>query len=303
MRDGWMTRTGASRMRDGATWAVIVHGGCKPIKPSQAAANRAGMRKALAAAVRLVQGQGAALDAVEVAIRVLEDDPTFNAGTGSVVNEDGEIETDAAIMDGETLNIGGVCAARDLINPIRVARAMLEEKETLIAAEGALRFAREHGLRDTIGKLTPGEGAGTTTVGCVVLDSQGRIAAGTSTGGLHGARAGRVGDSPLPGCGVYADSQSGGVSATGDGESISRTLLAARTMLAMEVGASPEEAVETALTRMARVGGDAGLIAIDGAGRIGWKHNGTQFAIGWASNREPGLHIELANMSEAREDG
>jgi beta-aspartyl-peptidase (threonine type) len=289
-------------MSETAGWAVVLHGGCKPIKASEAAANRDGCRQALAQAVAVLRGGGCATEAVEAAVRALEADPTFNAGRGSVPNAEGEIEVDAALMDGETLALGGVCAAPGLLHPISVARAMLPEDATLLAGEGALRFAAERGLAE---QVTPGEGPqgqGCDTVGCVALDSSGRISAGTSTGGLGGAAPGRVGDSPLPGCGVYADSRVGGVSASGVGESISRTLLGARVVMALEEGATPHAAVERALARLQRVGGDAGLICLDAAGRLGWAHSGDQFAVAWASSTEPDLHVELLNLELAADD-
>jgi beta-aspartyl-peptidase (threonine type) len=133
-------------------------------------------------------------------------------------------------------------------------------------------------------------------VGCVALDVDGRVAVAVSTGGLSGARPGRIGDTPLPGCGFYADSSVGGVAATGEGESISRTLLSARAVLAMEAGAAPQAAVEAALRQLARVGGEAGLIAVDRSGRLGWSHSGDQFAIGWARGPSPILHIEIGGL-------
>jgi len=290
-------------MPETQTWAVVVHGGCKPIRPSEAAANRAGVERALAAAVSRLAGGGSALDAVEAAVRVLEDDPTFNAGRGSVANAEGDVEMDAAIMDGETLALGGVCAARDMLHPTSVARAMLPETPTLLAADGARRFAEQKGLlQPGASDRQAGRGEGVKTVGCVALDAHGRLAAATSTGGLKDAAPGRVGDSALPGCGVYADSASGAVSATGDGESISRCLLGARVIFALEAGQEPEAAVEAALRHLRRVGGDAGLIAVDRTGRIGWSHTGDQFAVGWASSANPMLKVELANMQAAAEN-
>jgi beta-aspartyl-peptidase (threonine type) len=285
-------------------WAVVLHGGCKPIDASEAAANRRGCERALSQAVDVLAGGGTAIEAVEAAVRVLESDPTFNAGKGSVRNADGEVEADAALMDGETLALGAVAAAPRLLHPISVARAMLEEDVTLLAGEAALRFAEARGVaQKASGDRPAGEGRGRDTVGCVALDTGGRIAAGTSTGGLDGAPPGRVGDSPLPGCGVYADSDVGGISASGVGESISRTILAARALFAMEQGDTPQTAVEAALERLDKVGGDAGLIAVDRKGRIGIDHRGTQFAVAWAASDDPGPHVELRALDEEPEHG
>jgi beta-aspartyl-peptidase (threonine type) len=197
---------------------------------------------------------------------------------------------DAAIMDGETLDIGAVCGVRGVDNPVSAARTLLRERETLMAAPA--RGGADH---------PPTAPAGCDTVGCVALDVDGRIAVAVSTGGLSGARPGRVGDTPLPGCGFYADSRSGAVAATGVGESISRTLLSARVALALENEVEPQAAVEQALARLGQVGGDAGLIALDARGRIGWAHRGGQFAIAWAAGPAPHLHVEIAGLEDADE--
>ena len=128
-----------------AQWSLILHGGAKTIAPGEEDANRAGLLQALEAGSAVLEAGGMALDAVEAAIRVLEDTPVFNAGLGSVRNTDGEVEMDAAIMDGMTLALGGVAAIRAVRNPIQVARLMLPDKPTLLVAEGARRFAEAHG--------------------------------------------------------------------------------------------------------------------------------------------------------------
>jgi len=276
-------------------WSVILHGGCKPIGRDQVEPNRAGLGAALSAAVGWLESGGSALDAVEAAVMRMEDDPAFNAGRGSVRRADGSVEMDAAIMDGADLSIGGVCVVRDVGNPVRIARGLLGAGETLVAGESAARLSP---TRPAAGETTaPGGG---DTVGCVALDTAGRIAVAVSTGGLTDARPGRIGDTPLPGCGFYADNLVGGVAATGVGESISRTLLAARTIVALEASQSPQAAVEAALLHLARVGGDAGLIAMDRTGKIGWSHTGDQFAIGWARGPSPILHVEIAGLEGAR---
>jgi L-asparaginase / beta-aspartyl-peptidase len=210
---------------------------------------------------------------------------------------------DASIMDGETLDVGAVCALKDTPNPIGVARALLRERETLLAGQGAFRFAQSRGLaKPGSGRRLVAEGAGTTTVGCVALDVRGHLAAATSTGGTGASKPGRVGDSPIPGLGTYADDAIGAVSATGEGESISRVLLGARVVMLLEGGHHPQSAAEQSLAHLSRVGGDAGLIVLDRHGRIGWKHTGDQFALGWATGHAPAPRIEIANLDEA-EDG
>ncbi len=281
-------------MRERSDWSVILHGGCKPIGDDQVEANRIGLGAALGAAVGRLEAGASALDAVEAAVMQMEDDPAFNAGRGSVRRADGCVELDAAIMDGADLSIGGVCVVRDVNNPVRLARGLLGARETLVAGPTV------HGLSNTrLAFDAPTAPMGGDTVGCVARDTAGRIAVAVSTGGLANARPGRVGDTPLPGCGFYADSLAGGVAATGIGESISRTMLAARTMFALEAGQSAQAAVEAALQRLGRVGGDAGLIAMDRNGRIGWSHTGDQFAIGWARGPSPILHVEIIGLEIA----
>jgi beta-aspartyl-peptidase (threonine type) len=279
-------------------WGVIVHGGCKPVKAAAVAANLAGLEAAVRAAGERLQAGGSAVEAAEAAVRVLEDDPTFNAGTGSVANADGVVEVDASLMEGDQLNIGAVCALQKVRNPISVARAMLTEEHVLLAGEGAQRFAVEEGVRledvRPRGADTGGGDGGGDTVGCVVLDRQGLIAAATSTGGLTDKHPGRVGDSPLPGCGFWADNRSGGVSVTGIGERIARVALAMRAIQALEAGQDPQAAVEGALKALERVGGEAGLIALDRQGRIGWSFNATQMAVGWMTSADPEPQVHVA---------
>lgn len=273
-----------------ASWSLILHGGAKSIAPGEEEANRSGLLRALEAGSAVLRAGGGALDAVEAAIRVLEDAPVFNAGHGSVRNTDGEVEMDAAIMDGATLALGGVAAIRAVRNPIEVARLMLPQRPTLLVGEGARRFAQAQGaaLCDPAELLAdaPAERGAHDTVGCVAFDARGHLAAGTSTGGLEGQHPGRVGDSPLPGCGLYADDSLGATCFSGEGESISRVLLAGRVMVALG-SLDPQAAMEEALRAMDRVGGEAGGIVIDPSGRTGWAHNSAHFAVGVAGAGQP----------------
>jgi isoaspartyl peptidase/L-asparaginase-like protein (Ntn-hydrolase superfamily) len=274
-------------------WAIIVHGGAKDIAPDQQQAHRDGCIAALAAGQAILETGGSALDAVEGAVRALEDNPIFNAGYGSVRNAKGQVECDAAIMDGASLAVGGVAAVSTVRHPISVATAMLGETPVLLVGQGAEDFAREHGgeICDPAELIadrpsTVGYDPGCDTVGCVALDRQGNIAAGTSTGGLTGCHQGRVGDSPLPGCGLYAENDVGGVSLSGDGESLIRTTLAARVMRGLEAS-GPEAAIAAAFARLAKVGGEAGIIVIDGQGQVAWNHNSAQFAVAHARAGQP----------------
>ncbi|MBC9033806.1 isoaspartyl peptidase/L-asparaginase [Sphingomonas sp. JC676] len=278
-------------------WALIVHGGAKSVAPDQAEANRAGSLAAAQAGAEVLRYGGSALAAAEAAVRCLEDDANFNAGIGSVPNADGDIEMDAAIMDGTTLAVGAVAAVRRIRNPIGTAAKMLEAVPVLLVAEGAERFARDQGVplcepRERLFPL-PACSIEHDTVGCVAIDAAGHIAAATSTGGLSGQHPGRVGDSPIPGAGLYADDQLGGVAFSGDGESILRTLLAARVMQALETETATP-AAEAAIARLARVGGEAGAIVIDKTGRIGVAHNSEHFALAlhasWLPDARAALH-------------
>jgi beta-aspartyl-peptidase (threonine type) len=285
------------------TWALILHGGAKDIAPHQEEANRAGCLSALAAGQAVLERGGSALEAVEATVRVLEDDPAFNAGFGSVLNTDGQVEMDAAIMDGENLDLGGVAAVQGVRHPVTVARLMLRDLPTLLAGEGARRFARERGAElcepdelISARQETSEAQRGKDTVGCVARDASGHIAAATSTGGLPRKLPGRIGDSPLPGCGLYADDLLGGVSLSGDGEMVSRTLLAAQVMRELETGGA-QGAAEHGLARLARVGGEAGAIVIDREGRIGWAHNSSHFAVAFATSE-----MEQGAVSLSRRD-
>jgi L-asparaginase / beta-aspartyl-peptidase len=272
------------------TWALAVHGGAKDIAEDEEKANRRGCLRALMAGRAVLERGGSAVDAVEAAIGVLEDDPTFNAGTGSVPNEDGVVEMDAALMDGLTLDVGAVGAIQGVRHPIAVARLMLREPPILLVAEGACRFAAERGAEACDpGALIParrngsGAVAGHDTVGCIALDARRNLAAGTSTGGLEGCPPGRIGDSPLPGCGFYADNAVGAVVLSGDGESIARAMLAADVVQTLKA-AAPKAAIDRALRRLARVGGEAGGIVLDSGGRFAQGHNSTHFAVAWMAD-------------------
>jgi isoaspartyl peptidase/L-asparaginase-like protein (Ntn-hydrolase superfamily) len=270
-------------------WSIIVHGGAKTIKPEREAAHRAGCLAAVIAGQAVLEAGGSAVSAVVTAIRVLENDPTFNAGYGCVLNSDGEVELDAAIMDGSTLDVGAVAAMQGVCNPIEAAHALLTDQAVFLVGSGASRFAAEKGLNlcepDAHRSSIPGEEA-CNTVGCVAYDRQGRLAAGTSTGGLEGTRPGRVGDAPIPGCGLYAEDNLGGVSFSGDGESILRLALAGRVMADLEVS-NAAQAADHAISLMPRVGGEAGCILIDGSGNIGFAHNSSHFAVAIAAADRP----------------
>lgn len=276
-------------------WVLIVHGGAKTIQPGRESANRKGCLKAVQAGAEILRNGGSAVRAVEASILVLEDDPTFNAGNGAVHNADDDVEMDAAVMDGHTLDVGAVTCVRNLRNPVSAATAMLKAPPVLLAGRGAERFAEGEGLQFVATAAVcqhPSTDAAHDTVGCVAMDMNGHLAAATSTGGLAGTLPGRVGDSPLPGCGLYADDMVGAVSLSGDGECITRMMLAARIMHALE-NQSSQSAAQGALEHLHRVNGEAGAIVLDATGRPGIAHNSDHFAIGIAATNieaVSGLH-------------
>ncbi|HEY7810194.1 MAG TPA: isoaspartyl peptidase/L-asparaginase family protein [Allosphingosinicella sp.] len=277
--------------KDEGRWALIVHGGAKPWDPAEEEANRDGIRQAVEAGAAVLAKGGDALDAVEAAIRTLEDLPVFNAGHGSAPNEAGGIEMCAGLMDGRDLSAGAVGAIRQVKNPISVARKLMPEKEVILVGEGALLFAKSIGaplatdeeLKAEKEKQAIAEGEH-DTVGAVALDMGGNLAAGTSTGGLNGQKVGRIGDSPLPGGGLYADNHIAAISFSGDGETITRLSLASRVMASVEDGEPLEQAIAKCLSKLPGTGGaeaDGGAIAIGKDGELAWAHNSPMFAVAY----------------------
>ncbi len=198
---------------------------------------------------------------------------------------------DAALMDGTTLDVGAVACVRRLRNPIRAAAAILRARPVLLCGSGAERFAHEAGLElcrpdEMISpeRLASEHRSAHDTVGCVVRDRAGNLAAGTSTGGLPGKHPGRIGDSPIPGCGLFADSALGAASLSGDGESIIRTMVAARIAAGLE-RLDAQQAADLLPSLLARVGGAAGAIVVDRDGAVGIAHTSEHFAIGIQTDR------------------
>jgi L-asparaginase / beta-aspartyl-peptidase len=269
--------------------AILVHGGCGPVAPERHDRLRAGVRAAAEAGNATLAGGGTALDAVVAAVRTLEDDPEFNAGTGAALTRDGAVETDASVMDGDTRRIGAVAAVPDLANPVVLARAVLDAGEhAILAGPAAWRFAAELGIapapagslitdraRERLQQAIAEHQARASgarperderdggTVGAVARDARGRLAAATSTGGVMHKRAGRVGDSPIIGAGTWADRDIA-VSATGDGEAILRMALTRTIAAYASAGMTAREAAIAALVELHRLtGGVAGVIALD----------------------------------------
>ncbi len=249
---------------------VVVHGGAGAWPRDRWPEATAGVAAAARAAFELVAGGGSALDAAVAAVVMLEDNPRYNAGTGSVPTANGHLEFDAAVMDGASGRAGAVAAAGGIRNPVRLARAVFDDgRHVLLAANGATAFAHAAGIeQSTAGHVEPTDQSlkapTQDTVGAVVC-VEGKLAAATSTGGTHGKLEGRVGDAPLIGAGTWADANCA-VSATGTGERLIEGAaaheVAARVRL---TSASLQEAVEAVVSG---IQGNAGLIAVDLAGRV-----------------------------------
>jgi L-asparaginase / beta-aspartyl-peptidase len=262
-----------------------------------------GVHNAVAAGWRALSRGGTALDAVEEAVVVMEDDETFDAGRGSFLNRDGKVQLDAFIMEGSTLRGGGVGGVERIRNPIRAARKILSESpHVYFVAEGAENFAAEHGIalcdnRELVisreverlrafqakaAEEAPDLFAPTIshdTVGAVALDRDGNIAAATSTGGTLNKAPGRLGDSSLIGCGCYADNETAAASLTGWGEPIMKLVLAKWACDRVAAGNLPEWVSQEAINYLkSRVNGHGGIILLDAKGRIGISHNTPRMA-------------------------
>lgn len=260
--------------------AIIVHGGAGRIRAEEMPSRLDGCQDAALAGWKMIQQGGSALDAAEAAVVALEDNPLFNAGTGSTLNILGQVEMDAAIMEGETLRAGAVAVVQGIKNPVKLARRVMEDgRHLLFAGEGALLFARQIGFPECSPESLIIESERKRwqekhgTVGCVARDAEGKIAVATSTGGILNKLPGRVGDSPLIGCGTYANDY-GGVSCTGQGEAIVRIVMAKTALDFLKEGAEPRAAAHQAIAVLAqKTGGTAGLIIIDRRGNIGYARN------------------------------
>ena len=276
------------------SWKLVIHGGAGAMRPVHGDEDheeraRQGLRNALGAGSAILKNGGSAVDAVEAAVRVLEDDPCFNAGRGSTLNAQGIVELDAAIMDGEDRRAGAVAGVRTTRAPISLARALMERgPHVFLSYEGADRLAIEAGLeqvdnswfvtgerRRQLDELLEKGGFDADvkygTVGAVAVDTNGHVAAATSTGGLTAKQWGRIGDSPLIGAGTYADDRSAAVSATGSGEYFIRAVaghqLGERVRLA---GETLQNALDGTLADIKQLGGLGGLIAVSPNGDCAW---------------------------------
>ena len=328
---------------------LLIHGGAWAMPDDAVAAHERGIANALAAGWEVLSKNGSALDAIEAAITVMEDDDTFDAGRGSFLTRDGRVQLDALMMDGSTLRAGGVACVERLRNPIQAARLVLDKSpHVYFVGTGAERFATQHGMRlvdntelivprerDRLMRFQQAELAGhpdTTfsgnaeftntpsansidpalrqtaldteveqalpdevrvdnptlhshdTVGAVALDAEGRLAAGTSTGGTLSKAPGRVGDSSLIGCGCYADNASAAVSLTGWGEPIMKLVLGKWAVDRVAAGSTPQQAATDAIDYLFnRLGGHGGIILLGPDGSLGLAHNTPRMAWGIAT--------------------
>ncbi|MGA8730907.1 MAG: isoaspartyl peptidase/L-asparaginase [Terracidiphilus sp.] len=310
---------------------LLVHGGAWAIPEDAAVAHEAGVREALERGYAILSVGGSALDAVEAAVTILEDDPAFDAGRGSFLTSDGRVQLDALLMDGGRMKAGGVACVERLRNPIRAARLVLEKSpHVYIVGAGAEQFAQAHGMalidnselvlereRERLVQAQAREKAGLfdgtfsgprddkdretaialemdshDTVGAVALDAQGNLAAATSTGGTLNKTPGRVGDSSLIGCGCYADNLSAAVSLTGWGEPIMKLVLGKWATDRVADGTAPEIAAREAISYLYnRLGGHGGIILLGPDGRFGLAHNTP--AMAWGVATPSGLHVGL----------
>lgn len=297
--------------------AIVVHGGAGTITPDRVEAAQQGCREAVLIGWHLLQNGGSAMEAVEAAVRALEDDPNFNAGTGSCLNADGYVETDAGIMEGHTLQVGAVAGVERIKNPITLARKVLVSPHVLLVGQGAQEFALENDMhlckhrdliterqynnwlqlreerlaredgeepryhRIEIGKVGDAGDQGEEkhgTVGAVAIDANGRLAAATSTGGIPHKYPGRVGDSPLIGCGFYADERAA-ISCTGHGEDFTRLMIAKRAADFAAQGMTARDAASSAIGVLGeKATGLGGLIMVDRLGNVGFAWNSSHMS-------------------------
>ncbi|MCF8366494.1 MAG: isoaspartyl peptidase/L-asparaginase [Bacteroidales bacterium] len=285
-----------SQVSEKHEWALVVHGGAGNLNPDdftdeKEKAYREKLSEALSAGGKVLENNGSALDAVETAVRILEDSPLFNAGKGAVFNADGVNELDASIMDGLTLNAGAVANVTRIKNPISAARKVMENSShVMLIKEGAEQFAAEQNIemvdpgyfytenryksleqaKERENKNLEDKTKKSGTVGCVALDKNGNIAAGTSTGGMTNKKYGRVGDSPIIGAGTYADNNFCGVSATGHGEYFIRNVVAYDIAARMKYkGETAEFAANDVITnKLKAIDASGGVIVLDKSGNI-----------------------------------
>jgi len=274
---------------------IIVHGGAGEILDEHINAHLSGCKQAIEIGWKILHQGGTSLMAIEHSIRLLEDNPVFDAGRGSFLNKDGFVEMDAIVMKGDDLNIGAVAGVSQIRNPISLAIQILQNsKHNMLSGQGALKFAQNLDLEEcepnwfvteythNIWKKEINNSKTFGTVGCVALDSYGNIASGTSTGGTIHKETGRIGDTSLVGCGAYADNATAGVSATGDGEAIMKVVLSKLACDLTMIETSVEHAINKSIQILhSRTRSHAGLIMIDNKGNLGCTFNTPRMSRAW----------------------
>jgi beta-aspartyl-peptidase (threonine type) len=311
-----------SSVADAREWKLVIHGGAGVIErsrttPEKDAEIRAALNRALEAGSSILSSGGNSLDAVEAAVRVLEDDPNFNAGRGAVFTYDGTHELDASIMDGRNRAAGAVAGVTATKNPISLARAVMEDSpHVLLSGDGADQFSSEKGLeqvpnsyfstprrRQQLEEFKSKDVSALEveykfgTVGAVALDVSGHVAAATSTGGMTGKRWGRVGDSPIVGAGTYADDRACAVSATGHGEYFIRVGVAHEICARVRLdGQSGQSAADSVMAEVKALGGDGGVILVTPKGEMVYSFNTAGMYRGKAdaNGRSVGLYSEAS---------
>jgi len=321
----FMSMNGFSQNNSSKKFVIVIHGGAGTILKSQMTpekekAYQQGLNDALQKGYEVLSKGGTALDAVEATIEVMEDNPLFNAGKGSVFTHEGKNEMDAAIMDGKMLKAGAVAGVTNIKNPITAARAVMDKSgHVMMAGKGAEQFAAQQGCtivdpsyfftedrwralqkakaddsvqhfqRDTSKsflKQPENKDYKYGTVGCVALDVYGNLAAGTSTGGMTNKKFGRIGDSPIIGAGTYANNSTCAISCTGYGEYFMRLVMAKSVSDRMELAHETlqQAADEMIMHRLGELGGDGGLIAVDKDGNIAMPFNTTGMYRGYMTS-------------------
>lgn len=287
-------------------YVIVVHGGAGNVTPENIPEEIQNdyidvLSRALDTGFTILQSGGSSLDAVETAIRLMEDSPLFNAGKGAVFTNKGKNELDASIMDGSTLNAGAVASVTDIRNPISAARAVMEQSDhVMLAGKGASRFAREKGLEIVDSSYFYTERRWKShqqqqkkkivekhsTVGCIAMDKNGNLAAGTSTGGMTNKMFGRIGDTPIIGAGNYANNKTCAVSATGHGEFFIRYTVAHDISALMEYKnlSLAEAARQVIHEKLEPAGGKGGIIAIDKKGNVAMEFNTSGMFRGYAKS-------------------
>jgi L-asparaginase / beta-aspartyl-peptidase len=279
-------------------YAMVIHGGAGVMDKKNMSSEMqreyiSALNRALQVGDSVLANGGTCLDAVEKTIVILEDSPLFNAGKGAVFTHEGTVELDASVMEGNTLKAGAIAAVKDIKNPIRAARAVMEKSEhVMLNGAGASEFAKKQGLElvsndyfytekrlKSIQEILKKEREESTndkhgTVGCVALDEYGNIAAGTSTGGMNNKKYGRIGDSPIIGAGTYADNKTGGFSCTGHGEyfirlGFSRDISALIEYKKLNI----QDACREEISKLTQMGGTGGVVGLDRLGNVAMEFN------------------------------